>query len=225
MVCLRETMSWKRFLVVAALFATLFAVSMASVSSSDSSDAAGTVTFDPNGGTADPYVYAPFVASSAYLPGNDFVVDSTSYSYSKSGYTFVGWDTSATATSPKYSPGNVIQVPSDMTLYAVWEPKMYNVTFVYGTSQTTVSFPYGSTFDTSLTLGQLCRLQNNRVDNPTHPYDGCGRYRYAYCPAGQQRRVYSTCRCADIPSEVHLDFSCRHNPLPDIQQNLQRHQQ
>ena len=101
----------------------LFAVSALCVSSSDSSDAAGTVTFDPNGGQVTPYVYQPYADSKIYLPGGSFVADDVSYEYTRQGYNFLGWSKSPSASSPGYSEGNVVQVTSNVTLYAVWEPK------------------------------------------------------------------------------------------------------
>jgi uncharacterized repeat protein (TIGR02543 family) len=148
-VSMSRTIDFKRFAFVAALVAMLFAVSALCVSSSDSSDAAGTVTFDPNGGQVTPYVYQPYADSKIYLPGGSFVADDVSYEYTRQGYNFLGWSKSPSASSPEYSEGNVVQVTSNVTLYAVWEPKSYNITFMYGeTLSGVVSVPLGSSFDT-----------------------------------------------------------------------------
>ena len=37
------------------------------------------------------------------------------------GYTFLGWSTSATAISPSYNAGDIIDLTADMILYAVWQ--------------------------------------------------------------------------------------------------------
>ncbi|WP_407426277.1 InlB B-repeat-containing protein [Treponema sp.] len=56
-----------------------------------------------------------------------------SNSYSKTGYNFLGWSTSSSATSADYSDGYTISISNWMSgtlnLYAVWEAKVYTVTF------------------------------------------------------------------------------------------------
>lgn len=46
-----------------------------------------------------------------------------------SGYTFLGWSTSSTASSAAYSPGGSISISSNTTLYAVWQKQAYTVSF------------------------------------------------------------------------------------------------
>lgn len=48
----------------------------------------------------------------------------------RSGYTFLGWSTSKTATSPTYSAGGSYSANADVTLYAVWEANnTYTLTY------------------------------------------------------------------------------------------------
>ncbi len=49
----------------------------------------------------------------------------------RSGYTFLGWSESKTATTPTYKSGEAVTVSSDKTLYAVWEkiPVVYTLNF------------------------------------------------------------------------------------------------
>lgn len=47
----------------------------------------------------------------------------------RSGYTFLGWSLSSTATSASYQPGGSITLTADDTLYAVWEINTYTVSY------------------------------------------------------------------------------------------------
>lgn len=47
----------------------------------------------------------------------------------RTGYTCIGWATSKSATTPAYSPGASYQPTKDVTLYAVWQPKTYDVNY------------------------------------------------------------------------------------------------
>jgi uncharacterized repeat protein (TIGR02543 family) len=70
------------------------------------------VTYCPNGGTGSNIV--------------DSVNSGTYYSirqnpFSRTGYTFDGWNTNANGTGVNYSPGQVICLTSSLTLYAKWK--------------------------------------------------------------------------------------------------------
>ena len=127
------------------------------------------VTFDPNGGTITrgnngsvTEVYG-ILDDFTNAPGNQFNVDSYSYSYSnwaggwstttnstrytfaRTGYTFLGWADSPSATVPDYESGDSFGPRSgSFTGYAVWRSN-YNITFnanggsVYDGSATTSS--------------------------------------------------------------------------------------
>lgn len=47
----------------------------------------------------------------------------------RSGYTFLGWSLSSTATAASYQPGGSITLTADDTLYAVWEINTYTVSY------------------------------------------------------------------------------------------------
>lgn len=77
-----------------------------------------TLTYDANGGSR-----APDSVSN---------ITSTTISSTKptrSGYDFLGWSTSSSATSASYVAGNSISLSSNTTLYAVWKKKTYTVTY------------------------------------------------------------------------------------------------
>ena len=75
-----------------------------------------TVTYNANGGTGAPAnqtkTYGVKLTLSSTVPTRD-------------GYTFLGWATSASATSPVYQPGGSYTKNAKVTLYAVWEEEVF----------------------------------------------------------------------------------------------------
>ena len=72
-----------------------------------------TVSFNANGGTGTaPAAVKAVSGQEVTLPANTLT---------KANYEFLGWATSASATTPEYTDGETITVMEDMTLYAVWE--------------------------------------------------------------------------------------------------------
>ena len=60
--------------------------------------------------------------------------DSTSYTISstrptRSGYTFLGWSKSSSATSASYTAGDTITISSNTTLYAVWSKNTFTLSY------------------------------------------------------------------------------------------------
>lgn len=136
---------------VAVVAAVLFIMPM---EMSDDSSAAVTwnVVFDPNGGTTgndDYYTRVTDDAGSVYIPGGTFIVDHKSYTYSREGYTFLGWANSASATVPDYTEGHILEINSDVTLHAVWSLNTYNITLNIGTTSMVYQLKYGSILDIS----------------------------------------------------------------------------
>lgn len=92
-----------------------------------------TLSYDANGGSGAPseQTYTGPEESHAFTIPSD--------SPTRSGYTFLGWSTSSTATSPSYQPGGTITIQSSaptQTLYAVWykdspTPTTYTYTLSY----------------------------------------------------------------------------------------------
>lgn len=75
--------------------------------------------YDANGGSG-----APPTQSSVSTTNNSWAFTISSTEPTRSGYTFLGWSTSSTATSASYQPGDTISLTSSSpkaTLYAVWE--------------------------------------------------------------------------------------------------------
>ena len=80
-----------------------------------------TVTFDGNGGT----MGSTTKKTMAYDTKYDF----SGISVSRTGYTFVGWFTSASG-GTQITTDTTVKITANQTLYAHWTPNKYTVTFV-----------------------------------------------------------------------------------------------
>ena len=70
------------------------------------------------------------------------IPSASSLSWSRSGYDFLGWSTSSTATSAKYSDGQAIAISGNTTLYAVWKAKPQYTVKLYMNDGTSTSKIY-----------------------------------------------------------------------------------
>ena len=81
----------------------------------------------------------------------------------RSGYTFLGWADSASATSASYQPGGSITLSGNKTIYAVWEKIIYDQTVSFAT--TSISKTYGDSSFTNLATttgnGTITYASNN----------------------------------------------------------------
>ena len=78
------------------------------------------VTYNANGGSGAP-------SSQTKWHGETLTLSTTKPT--RSGYTFLGWSTSSTATSATYAAGGSYTANSAATLYAVWKAITYSVTY------------------------------------------------------------------------------------------------
>lgn len=78
-----------------------------------------TITYNANGGTGAP-------AATKVLTGVSGALSSGKPT--KTGYTFLGWSTSDSATTATYAAGGSIVTSSDTTLYAVWQANDQTIT-------------------------------------------------------------------------------------------------
>ena len=78
------------------------------------------ISYDANGGTGEP-------SPQTKTHGTALTLSSTKPT--RTGYSFLGWSTSATATSATYSAGGSFTTNSSTTLYAVWKANTYTVTY------------------------------------------------------------------------------------------------
>ena len=79
-----------------------------------------TVTYDANGGTGAP-------ASQSKMHGTTIAISSTEPT--RTGYSFLGWASSAEASEPTYSAGSTYSADANITLYAIWLADTYDVIF------------------------------------------------------------------------------------------------
>jgi len=86
-----------------------------------------TVTYNDNGAISGT---APNDGSSPYDTGSTVTVLGNTGNLVKTGYTFLGWATSNSASSAQYTAGNTFTITQNTTLYAVWQaiPK-YTITY------------------------------------------------------------------------------------------------
>jgi hypothetical protein len=103
------------------------------------------VSFDPNGAPGSVAMYPGYVYDSVLaiaLPASHFP---------RTGYTFAEWNTQPDGLgATSYGPGDVIEIKSDVYLYAIWQVNTHTVTY-YDTADGSVigaphpGTPYGAT--------------------------------------------------------------------------------
>lgn len=79
-----------------------------------------TITYNANGGTGAPSTQTKTYASTLTL---------SSTKPTRTGYTFKGWGTSASATTVAYAAGATYTSNASITLYAIWTPNVYTITY------------------------------------------------------------------------------------------------
>jgi uncharacterized repeat protein (TIGR02543 family) len=75
----------------------------------------------------------------------------------REGYSFIGWNTNPSATSATFTAGSTFTIQNDVTLFAVWQPIFYTVTYQPGThgtfnEQITSGLRYGDQTPTAPTI-------------------------------------------------------------------------
>ena len=97
-----------------------------------------TVTFDANGGTG---------TMDAQTISGDTATALATNGFSRTGYTFTGWNTAEDGSGTNYANGASVMLDEDTTLYAQWKINTYTVTWVNddgSTLKTDTDVPYGS---------------------------------------------------------------------------------
>ncbi len=82
------------------------------------------VSYDPNTLKVTFYDSESCAPKVTAFEGDDIAI--TTGAYQRAGHKFLGWSTSASATSPTYTSGDRITLNGDMTLYAVWHEHHYS---------------------------------------------------------------------------------------------------
>ena len=101
-----------------------------------------TIGYNGNGGTG-----APVGTTANY--GSTITLSSTKPT--RTGYKFLGWSTSSTATSATYTSGQSVTIKSDLNLYAIWQAYKLTITYnansgVQGGNQESWTLPYSTTY-------------------------------------------------------------------------------
>lgn len=105
------------------------------------------VGFNANGGTNAP---------SAQTKIQDENLSITSTKPSREHYTFKGWASNKTATEPQYEPGSYYTKNTPITLYAVWEPETYTISF-------DANGGMGDVPSSTITYGDVMKMPNTVV--------------------------------------------------------------
>ena len=84
-----------------------------------------TITYNANGGSGAPSSQSATVYNAT--TSKSFTLSSTKPT--RTGYSFLGWSTSSSATTATYSAGGSITLSASDTLYAVWKANTYKVTY------------------------------------------------------------------------------------------------
>lgn len=115
-----------------------------------------TVKYNANGGSPTP---------SNQTKWKDQTLTLSSTTPTRTGYSFLGWATSSTATSATYSAGGKYTANAAATLYAVWKPNTYTITYnVNGGSGTIAS--------QTKTYGKDLILRTETPTLPNHTFKG-----------------------------------------------------
>lgn len=109
-----------------------------------------TLSYNANGGSGAPS--AQTGSNTATSPSYTFTVSNTAPT--RTGYTFLGWSTSSSATAASYYGGSSITVTSNgtTTLYAVWQINTYTVSYNKGSYGTGTNTTDTKTYNVNLTL-------------------------------------------------------------------------
>ena len=102
-----------------------------------------TVSYNANGGSG-----APASQTKTY----NVALTLSSTTPTRTGYTFLGWSTSSSATTATYSAGGSYTTNASATLYAVWQVITYTITYKPGSNGTGSQSTATKTYNVSLTL-------------------------------------------------------------------------
>lgn len=103
------------------------------------------VTYSANGGSNTP---------SQQTKIKDEYLTITSSIPVRAHYIFKGWASSKTATEPQYKPGEYYTKNTAITLYAVWEPEVYTISFDPGNGEDEI-------VSTKITYGNTMKMPND----------------------------------------------------------------
>lgn len=115
-----------------------------------------TIKFDANGGTGGP-------STVTSTEGTKLTLSSTEPT--KTGYTFLGWSNSSTATTATYKAGGSYTVTGAAILYAVWRANTFTVKY-------NANGGTGTMADTTATYGTTTTLRTNTFTKKGYTFSG-----------------------------------------------------
>ncbi len=149
-----------------------------------------TISYNANGGSNAPSSQTKWYGSALTL---------TSSVPTRTGYTFLGWGTSASDTTVDYKPSSTYGTNANITLYAIWKPHEYQVYFdANGGSNA----PSGLTklHDVALPLPSAIPIRTN------HTFLGWNTYASATDVLYTAGSSYTTNASATLYAVWHLDY-------------------
>ncbi len=140
-----------------------------------------TLTYDANGGSGAPTSQSYTVWNAT--TNHKFTLSSTKPT--RTGYTFLGWSTSSTATSASYSAGGSITLSASTTLYAVWSVITYTVSY-------NANGGTGAPGNQTKTYGITLILSTTKPTKVGHTFVGWGSSTTATSPTKQPGDSYTS---------------------------------
>lgn len=116
------------------------------------------ITYNANGGTGAP---------SGQTKWKDQALTLSSTKPTRTGYSFLGWSTSSTATSATYSAGGSYTANAAATLYAVWKANTYTVKF-------DANGGTGAPANQTKTYGKTLTLSSTKPTRTNYTFKGWG---------------------------------------------------
>ena len=112
-----------------------------------------TISYNTNGGNGS-------ISNQTKIYGQDLTLSSTKPT--RTGYTFIGWSTSANATTAQYQPGGKYTANSGATLYAIWKRTDENLgTYKYSNPRKTTLYARISYSGTNKYITNISDNSNN----------------------------------------------------------------
>ena len=139
------------------------------------------ISYNGNGATS-----GTVPSAGTFTTGGSYTAQSNSGSLDKSGFTFAGWNTSASGNGSDYAVGatNVTAI-ADLILYAKWTTTSYSVTYLLNGATSsqppTSNVQYGSTFTVAAAATQDGKTFTGWSDN-TNTYGGGSTYTMGSAP-------------------------------------------
>lgn len=114
------------------------------------------VNFNKNGGTGT-------MSSLTVIPGDSVTL--TTNTFTRTNYTFTGWNTKEDGSGTSYANGATITPDSSITLYAMWEyiPYKYYYPNISGTTTLNSSWKFYVRESTSNGVKQVCGVNSNKT--------------------------------------------------------------